>query len=287
MKLRILPVLLISAVFSTLMVFGQSDEDNPIMPVYEEVPIYIGPVFGYNRSIHSVDLASFDEAICPRFQDGNDNGFYVGFSFEHHLGKDATLSTSSFIFRVLYSTMPAFMETSEAPIPSLITIVDGNGDPIGEDIINSSTRHTQQVDYSVVSAEVCYKINPIPGMGLGFTIGPTFDFALTKTQDQRYELLTPLEAQFRRNQDAIDQLGYKYVDNDQVIIIKEGDIPNSNAFRLGIKAGVQYEILFGTLVIVPAMYYNYGVTNLSSQESWRVNALQVGVDLRWAVKLGL
>ncbi len=287
MKLRILPVLLISAVFSTLMVFGQSAKDNPIMPVYEEVPIYIGPVFGYNRSIHSVDLASFDEAICPRFQDGNDNGFYVGFSFEHHLGKDATLSTSSFIFRVLYSTMPAFMETSEEPIPSLITIVDGNGDPIGEDIIESATRHTQQIDYSVVSAEVCYKINPIPGMGLGFTIGPTFDFALTKTQDQRYELLTPKEAQFRRNQEAIDQLGYQYVNNDQTIIIKEGDIPNSNAFRLGIKAGVQYEILFGTLVIVPAMYYNYGVTNLSSQESWRVNALQVGIDLRWAVKLGL
>jgi hypothetical protein len=45
--------------------------------------------------------------------------------------------------------------------------------------------------------------------------------------------------------------------------------------------------LYNTLTIVPAMYYNFGVTNLSSQESWRVNALQVGVDLRWAVKLGL
>jgi hypothetical protein len=287
MKLSILPVLLISAVFSTLMVFGQSTDESPIMPFYEEVPIYIGPVFGYNRSIHSVDLASFDEAICPRFQNGNDNGFYVGFSFEQHLGKEAASSTSSFIFRILYSTMPAFMETTEEPIPSLITIVDGAGNPEGETIINSSTRHTQQIDYSVVSAEVCYKINPIPGMGLGFTIGPTFDFALTKTQDQRYELLQPLEAQFRRNQDAIDQLGYRYIDNDRVIVIKEGDIPNSNAFRLGIKAGVQYEILFGKLTIVPAMYYNFGVTNLSSQESWRVNALQVGVDLRWAVKLGL
>jgi hypothetical protein len=287
MKLRILPVLLISAVFSTLMAFGQGATDNPIMPVFEETPIYIGPVFGYNRSIHSVDLASFDEAICPRFTDGNDNGFYVGFSFEHHLGKDATLSTSSFIFRVLYSTMPAFMETTEAPIPSLITIVNAAGDDIGETIIESATKHTQQIDYSVISAEVCYKINPIPGMGLGFTIGPTFDFALTKTQDQRYILVYPLEAQFRRDQKSIDELGYQYVDNDRTIIIKEGDIPNSNAFRLGIKAGVQYEILYNTLTIVPAMYYNFGVTNLSSQESWRVNALQVGVDLRWAVKLGL
>jgi hypothetical protein len=284
MKLRILPVLLISAILSTLNVFGQ---DTPLLPTYEEKPIYLGPVFGYNRSIHSVDLASFDEAICPRFQDGDDNGFYVGFSYEHHLGEDATKSTSSFIFRVLYSTMPAKLSTSEEPIPSLITIVDGAGNPIGEDIINSATEHTQEIKYSVASFEFCYKFNPIPGMGLGFTIGPTFDFALTKTQDQRYKLVQPLEAQFRRNQDAIDQYGYKYVDNDRTIIIKEGDIPNSNAFRLGIKAGVQYELLAGKWVIVPAMYYNFGVTNLSSSESWRVNALQFGVDLRYALKFGI
>ncbi len=259
--------------------YAQDIENNPIFPTYQRPPIYIGPVFGYNRSIHSVDLASFDEAICPRFTDGNSNGFYAGLSWEQLLG-DVTNSTSSIIVRVLYNTMPASMETSENPIPSLVTVVDANGNPVDEKIINSATTHTMDIKYSMITGEVMYKLNPIQGLPIGFTIGPTFDFAMSKTQDQRYKLLQPLEAQFKRNPDA----GYEYTDNDRTIIIKEGDIPESNAFRFGVKAGVQYEIITaGKTYIVPAIYYNFGITNLSSRENWRVNSLQMGVDIRFAL----
>jgi hypothetical protein len=276
---KLLPfILVLSFIFSTIS-YAQDIENNPIFPTYQRPPIYIGPVFGYNRSMHSVDLASFDEAICPRFNDGNSNGFYAGLSWEQLLG-DVTNSTSSIIVRVLYNTMPAYLETSENPIPSLVTVVDNNGNPINETVINSSTTHTMEIKYSMISGEVMYKLNPIQGLPLGFTIGPTFDFAMSKTQDQRYKLLQPLEAQFKRNPNA----GYQYTDNDRTIIIKEGDIPESNAFRFGVKAGVQYEIITaGRTYIVPAIYYNFGITNLSSRENWRVNSLQMGVDIRFAL----
>ncbi|MBX3043966.1 MAG: hypothetical protein KIT33_08365 [Candidatus Kapabacteria bacterium] len=260
-----------------------SQGSNPLVPDYKRPPVYIGPVLGYNRSMHTVDLASFDDAICPRFEDGQSNGFFVGLSFEQHLGKDALSSTSSFIFRVLYNTMPASLEVSENPIPSLITIVDGAGNPQGEDVINSSTLHTQDITYSLVTAEVMYKINPIPGIPLGFVVGPTFDFAMARNQDQRYKLVQPLEAQFRRNQGAIDQFGYQYVDNDRTIIVKEGEIPESSGFRFGIKAGMQFELTAPGFVVVPGIAYNFGITNLSTAENWRVNALQVGVDVRFAL----
>ncbi len=280
---RLVPIIVALTFLSSAITFAQDIANNPIMPIYERPPIYIGPVFGYNRSMHSVDLASFDEAICPRFTDGNSNGFYVGLSWEQMLG-DITNSTSSIIFRALYNTMPASLETSENPIPSLVTVVDANGNPISETIINSSTLHTQDISYSMITGEVMYKINPIPGLPVGFTVGPTFDIAMSKTQDQRYKLVQPLEAQFKVNQQAIDENGYKYVDNDRTIIIKEGDIPESNSFRFGIKAGVQFEIVTsGRMYIVPSMYYNFGITNLSSRENWRVNALQMGVDLRFAL----
>jgi len=279
---RFIPLVLVLSFFMAEMTLAQMGS-TPIMPTYQRPPIYIGPVFGYNRSMHSVNLASFDEAICPRFQDGDANGFYVGLSWEQMLGEAAT-SNSSFIVRVLYNTMPANLETSENPIPSLVTVVDANGNPISETILNSSTIHTQEVNYSMLTAEVMYKLNPIPGLPLGFTIGPTFDFAMSKTQDQRYKLVLPLEAQFKRNQQQIDENGYQYVDNDRTIIIKEGDIPESDAFRFGLKAGIQYEIITaGKMYIVPALYYNFGVTNLSSRENWRVNALQMGVDIRFAL----
>lgn len=280
MKLRfLLAFLIVLIALPGIRLNAQADPENPLMPTYERPPIYIGPVIGYNRSMHSVDLASFDDAICPRFEDGQSNGFFVGLSFEQHLGKDIKSSTSSFIFRVLYNTMPASLEVSEDPIPSLITIVDAQGNPTGEDVINSSTLHTQDITYSLVTAEVMYKINPIPGVPLGFTVGPTFDFALTKTQDQRYKLVQPLEAQFKRDETS----GYQYVDNDRTIIIKEGEIPESSGFRFGIKAGMQFEILAGKWTVVPGIFYNFGVTNLSTAENWRVNALQMGVDLRFAL----
>lgn len=276
---RLIPLVLFFGFIMIGTTLAQADLSDPLNPNYQRPPIYIGPVFGYNRSMHSVELASFDEAICPRFQNGDANGFYVGLSWEQMLGEAAT-STSSFIVRVLYNTMPAYLETSENPIPSLVTVVDANGKPIDEIILNSSTIHTQDINYSMITGEVMYKLNPIPGLPLGITVGPTFDFAMTKTQDQRYKLVLPLEAQFKKNEAS----GYKYTDNDRTIIIKEGDIPGSEAFRFGLKAGLQFEIITsGKWYIVPAVYYNFGVTNLSSKENWRVNALQMGVDIRFAL----
>jgi hypothetical protein len=38
----------------------------------------------------------------------------------------------------------------------------------------------------------------------------------------------------------------------------------------------------GGMYIVPAVFYNFGVTNLNSDFDWRVNALQIGVDLRFS-----
>lgn len=281
---KFLPVIIVlSVIAGAINLNAQESKNNPLQPDYQRAPVYVGPVFGYNRSLHSVTLSSFDEAICPRFENGNSNGFYVGISWENMLG-DAVNTTSSIIVRALYNTMPASLEVSENPIPSLVTIVDDNGAPIDEKIINSSTIHTQEVSYSMITAEIMYKLNPIEGIPLGFSVGPTFDFAMTKTQDQRYSLVQPLEAQFKRNQQAIDEYGYQYVDNDRTIIIKEGDIPESNAFRFGLKAGVQFEIITsGRMYIVPALYYNFGITNLSSRENWRVNALQMGVDVRFAL----
>lgn len=284
MKQRFLLIAVGIAVLSSISLFSQREE-SPIDPVEPPSPIYLGPVIGYNKSMHTVEMKTFaEEPLCPTFINGSDNGFFAGFSFEYMLGEEVEKSNSSIIARLLYNSLPATLEQNDLDFPTRIAYIDGN-DTI--DIVeNTSVIHLNEIKYDIVTFEVMYKFNPIPGSGLGITGGPTFDFALTKTQEQRMDLVKPMNAQFKKPIPGSPQdKGYRYENNDRSIIITEGDIPESSAFRLGLKVGVQYEILMGSggLYIVPSLFYNFGVTNLSSEFDWRVNALQLGVDFRFSM----
>ena len=279
MKVRLLLL-----AFATLMiamttnVFSQVDEAeaDPLTPGVTKSAIYLGPVFGYNRSLHTADLASFaDDPLCPFFQNGTANGFYVGLSYEHHIGNIKN-SRHSVIGRVLYNSMPASFTKEGDVYPSLVDIQ-------GRDTtVYSSTKHSIDVAYSMITAEVMYKFIVIPGMGLGLTIGPTFDFPMTKTLNQKYQLIEPLNFQFKRVENW-EQLGYKYEDFDRTIIVQDGDIDEASGFRMAIKLGVQYELYFKKFYVVPAIYYNFALTKVTSAEDWKVNALQIGVDVRFAL----
>ncbi len=266
---------------------AQSDLENPLAPFQETRPIFIGPVFGYNRSLHSVSLKTFADAgnenvaPCPTFENGQDNGFFVGFTYEHILG-DYKNSNSSIIVRAMYQTMPSYLEVGGDTYPSLVSIVDANGNVIEQKIINSSTLHSLSVDSIMATFEAVYKINPFEGMNLGFTIGPTFDYALSKTFTQKFRLMEPLNARFRRA-DNWEQLGIRYENNDRTIVVNDGDIPNASGLRVAVKAGIQYEILMGRFYIVPGINYNFGITELSSDQSWRVSAVQAGFDIRFSL----
>lgn len=273
--------------FCTIDVKAQGELEDPLRPFQEERPIFIGPVFGYNRSLHSVSLKSFADAgneniaPCPTFENGQDNGFYIGFTYEHILG-DFKNSNSSIIIRAMYQTMPSYLEVTGDRYPSLVSVLDANGNVIKQELVNSSTLHTMQVEYSLVTLEAVYKINPFEGMTLGFTIGPTFDYSLTKNFNQQFKLKEPLNARFRRA-DNWEQLGIRYENNDRTIIVNDGAIPDASGLRFAVKVGVQYEILMGRLYFVPGINYNFGITNLESKQSWRVSALQAGMDIRFSL----
>ncbi len=293
-RLRFLAMLAL-IVAPSFAVLAQGDLENPLEPYQKRDPIYIGPIFGYNRAMHSVTLKTFantaqqNVATCPSFENGKDNGFYAGLSYEHHLGKDKASSKSSIIARVMYSTMPSYLESNGDNYLQNVPIVDKDGKTIiGHELLSSTTFHTMTVKYDMITAEVAYKINPFDGMNLGFTVGPTFDFTMKKTYDQKMELLRPLEAKFQRPEGWSPTNNYgiiRYENGDRTIVVNEGDIPEASSFRMGIRLGVQYEIgnLMSKTTIIPAAYYNFGITNLSSKEDWRVNAFQIGVDVRFAL----
>lgn len=273
MKVRFLPL----AIFALLLVqavdvFAQA---TPLEPEKKGTPIYVGPVIGYNRSIHSVSLASFvADPLCPFFSNGTSNGFFGGISAEYLLGNPVN-SKSSIIARVLYNSMPASFTKDGDRYPSL---VESQG---SYTTVYSRTRHTLDVSYSFATVEVMYKLNLFETT-FGICAGPTFDIPLTKKIQQVYEIVEPLNVQFKRPANW-QELGYKYENSDRKIIVMDQDIAGANSFRIGLRGGVIYEILVGRMYIVPGIFYDKGITKLSSKDDWFVDAFQAELDVRFSL----
>jgi len=253
--------------------FGQSN--NPLAPQKEAIPFYFGPVVGYNRVLHSAEIGTFDAGIvpCPVFENGSANGFFFGMSFEYLLG-GAKNSTQSIIARLLYNSMPANFEVVGDAYPAK----DQNGD-----ILTTTTKHENEVVYDMVTFEAQYKLN-LFDTEFGIIVGPTFDYALTKDQTQTFQLIDPSNAKFNieKTPAELEAEGLRYSDDERTLYFSEGEIDNSDAFRVGLKFGVQYEIILNNgMYIVPNFNYNFGVTSLSADDDWRVSALQFGVDIRF------
>ena len=258
MKVRILLLALVALIFfQTIDVLAQEGEADPLNPGSTSTAIYLGPVVGYNRSMHSVKLSSFvDDPLCPFFENGSNNGFYAGLSYEQIFGSKVG-SKHSLIARVLYSSLPSSFTKEGDKYPSLID--DGKG---GRTTVVSSTRHSIEVAYNLLCVELMYKFNVIGNLGL--TAGPSFDFPIKKTLNQKYEIVEPDNVQFKRIPLVTNQYGFTpyYTNNDRTYIAQEGDIPNASGFRFALKFGLQYEIITGSkFYVVPSIYYNLGLTN--------------------------
>jgi hypothetical protein len=246
---------------------------SPLDPSAKPTPIYVGPaagvnIMGHNMTVKNLNLV--DEPMCPDFTNAEGLGFYAGLTFEYLIGDVAT-SNSSIIVRALYNTYPGSVTKEGDTYP----IATSTGE-----IVNSTVEHDLTIECAAVTLEVMYKFNPIPGFGFGLVAGPTFDYILSKDMEERFMLVAPNNAQFEPKE------GYEYRDNNRTIIIPTHQIDNASAIRIGLKVGVQYEILLGSkFYIVPSAHYNLGITNFVSDFDWRINPLQVGLDARYAFAL--
>lgn len=270
MKIRLLQIAVAMLMLMlSINVFAQEGADDPLGAADRTTRYFLGPVFGYNSIDHkAAKLATFaGDAYCPYFEGGTGQGFYAGLSYEYHIGK-AESSISSVIGRVLYSMYPG---TMDAPGDEFPTLVDDPSKPSGLTIVRSSTKHTVEINYSVVAIEVMYKQNFIKEIPLGLTAGPTIEIPIANTVTQEYHLVKPDDVQFT------EVAGYNYSADKRTVTVKDGDIDNASGVRIGIKFGIQYEIIpFDRMYIVPALYYNYSLTSVKSDEDWSMNIFQAG-----------
>jgi hypothetical protein len=272
MNFRLLVLALISfTLFSINGAFAQEAESGTDEFGGKTNAIYLGPVVGYNRSMHNIpsELASFaDNVPCPTFKNGTANGFHVGLFYEQPF---SAKSAHSVIARAMFSTLPASFTVDGDNLPSLAD--DGAG---GYKTIYSTTQHTLDVNYNMLAFDVMYKFKAVGELVL--TVGPTFDLMMTKKILQKYKIIAPDNIQF------IKQPNVVYEDNYRTIVVNDNEIKEGAGLRAAIKAGIQYEIrLGGRTEFIPGFFYNYAITKVTSTDDWRVNALQFSVDVRFTL----
>lgn len=256
---------------------GIEADADPLNPSKKPPRIYVGPVAGFNRSLHSGGLKSQSgDAACPPFDQGSENGFYAGMTAEYLLG-DPVNSNSSIIARLMYDYQPAYFTVPGDDLPS----------SFGDKVENTKIEHITEVKYTLLNFEVMYRWN-IPGTYFGFSAGPQIGFPISANLRQDFNLVsnsgTP--AQFNATPEEIAKSisnGYaaRYSDDSRTsIILYDGELISPNSMRFALKAGAQYEILLKRFILVPAVYYNFGLTKVNTIDNWSISALQIGADLR-------
>ena len=264
--------------FGVAQTFAQDDDElsDPLNPTKAPSRLYIGPVAGLNRVFHTSEFqaipapfAGETQLTCPTIQGGTATGYFFGITAEYLLG-DPKEAQSSIVSRVVFSSWPAtFREANQDEYPTRL--------PNSDEIVWSQTENYSEVKYQTIDLEAMYKLN-LFGSRFGVSVGPTAGYVLTFQQRQEYNLLKPTNAQFIPNPE-IDRS--RYTNNDRTIVIRDGDVPETSPLRLGLKLGAHYEFMLRKLMIVPGLYYNQGILTARSNESWRVNALQPQLDVRY------
>lgn len=256
---------------------------TPLQPAAAPPRIYLGPIGGFNQNFHSGGFRSFrGDPACPVFNAASATGFFVGGSFEYLIGANPAEASSSIIARISYDSRPVSFAVREEGTATLPVI-----DTTTQQIAEVTTEHRAAINYDLLSLDVLYKIMISKDIPLGVAAGPTVNLVMTSTVKQTYEIVSPANAQFIVNPDYLAQ-GYRYEQNNQVLVIQDGDIPNKTSMRFGIKAGIIFEIntpnlLFAPAVVVPGIWFDVGITKVTTAENWRVNAFQAGIDIRWAL----
>ena len=262
--------------------YSQDDEpvsihDITLSPIKKQPFFKYGISLGYNRSLHKFEVPAVPDCNCdPDFSDATGNGYSIGLSIEYLLGTNisSALSNSSIIGRIMFETLPAITTNEyETTIPGV------NNTSVLSDTENPfKTERTLEITYSLITVETMLKYNVIGCLGV--VIGPSFSIMQNSYIFQKESMLEPSSGIFMLGEGS-ERKGYKLEGSGRGIIYKDGEIFAASKVRLGIKGGIQYEIDLDDVYIVPAIYYNFGITKLKEKEFWRIDAIQLVMDFRF------
>ena len=253
---------------------AQGGGDNPLDPQPSRRQILVGPTFGVNRNYHSGGFRTIDDPSCPLFEDGTGWGFNVGLSAEF---LPSVNGTWGIIPRITFDQRPGQFRQE---LPNAKVLLPNPVDPEQPEIVDQTISTTSDITYSLLNAEVMYKqeVLLLGDLRVGVLAGPAFQYILGGTNRQVQDLDEPQNARFINPDDRPTE------NNGRRLIFFDGDIPDRASTRVSVKAGLQGEIgIFNNQwAMIPGIYYDYGLTDVTPGENWQLSTVVFQVDLRRA-----
>lgn len=242
---------------------------NPLDPTKYRSQLLAGPVVGSTRNFHTGGFRTIDEPLCPLFEQGGGWGYLAGFTTEYIPRMDAYWSI---IPRVMYERRPGDFQEH---LPDVKVLYSGEKNPV-----NQSVDVTSMVGYDLLSAELMYKqeFAQIENIRFAVEAGPAASLVIGGHNRQVEDLIDPPNARFINPNGLPEEL------NGRRLILFDGDIPGRETTRFSVKAGMQAEIpLFDyAWIATPGIYYDYGITDVTRSENWRLNSIIFMLDFRRA-----
>ncbi len=261
---------LVSAGLSAIVCIGCSAiRSNPLNPPVPRSKALFGPVVGLNRNFHTGGFRSITDPTCPHFEDGKGMGYLVGMTAEI---LPSVYSPWSIIPRVIYEQRPGKFNQR---LEKAYVLMPGANDPV-EQIVEASS----DIAYTMFGAEIFYKYEVLNTGGARIAVagGPTAAYVLAGANSQALNLVRPENARFTNPED------YPTEREGRTLRLYEGSIPSMRNYRFSLKGGVQAEIpVFGRQwYMTPGLYYDYGLTDITTSENWQLNSFVFMIDFRHA-----
>ncbi len=229
--------------------------------------ILVGPRFGLNRNYHGGGFRTFGGPECPTFHSGLGPGVLGGLTVAYRFGR-----ANSVVGALAFENRPgAFAET----LPDVDVLVQDA--PTTQTVTMKS-----EIAYRLATAELMYVQDiplPFAKPRLSLAAGPSVGYVVGGTLRQVMDLEKPENARL------LPQPGATLAEGGRQLVFADGSrIPGLNQVRFSMKLGAQFEVgLFGNdIMFYPGVFYDIGLTDVTSTESWGLNSMMVQFDLRRA-----
>jgi len=216
--------------------------------------VSIGLFGSFNLNSHSAGMQGLPTipSCCEQYDNGSGTGFIIGALLDMYIVDNFT-----FQGRVGIHSGGGLLRALENEVVNTDG-TDQNG--VFEHVITSK--------HLWLTIEPMITFSPFDKMQI--LLGPSAGVLLSASFTQRETILQPSDALFEN--DSISRAIYS------------GDIPRPNSLALGITGGLRYEIPFSNTdwSVAPEVFYTLALTNLQESQTWKMNALRLGVSFQYS-----
>lgn len=247
------------------------DLDNPLNPTQPRAKLLIGPRVGLTRNYHTGGFHTLEGANCPKFESGSGWGFLGGLTAEFIPGN----GNWSIVPAITFDTRPGNFKQR---LPDVLVLLDTIP-------VNQTISTTSDVTYQLASAEVMYKQEiwqPGKSFRVSVSAGPVGSYVLGGKISQYNDLEEPQNARFAA--ETVPPTAHLENNGRRMVFSDNEEIPGRSSIRFSLKGGLQAEIgLFNNQIMMyPGVFYDFGLTHVTSQENWNLNSMLFQVDIRRA-----